>query len=80
MNLTEEQVEKLTQILQRVQMARRELDALIGDHYLSQRVNIVGVHFTPLAAAVEKLRWAEAQWRELSQELFGAQTASSASQ
>ncbi len=50
-------------------MARRELDALIGEHYLSPRVSIVGVHFGPLAAAVEKLRWAEAEWRELGAEL-----------
>jgi len=67
--LTEEQVERLRSILDRVLMARRELDALIGDNYLSPRVNIVALHFNSLAAAVEKLRWAEAQWRELSAEL-----------
>ena len=50
--LTPDQVEKLMKILDRVQVARRELDALIGDNYLSPRVNIVGVHFNSLAAAV----------------------------
>lgn len=30
------------------------------------------VHFLDLAAAVEKLRWAEKEWRELDQELAGA--------
>lgn len=69
MELTPEQAERLTSILERVQSARRELDALIGDHYLSPRVSIVGVHFAPLAGAVEKLRWAEKEWRELSGEL-----------
>lgn len=68
-NLTAEQAEKLRSILDRMQMARRELDALIGDNYLSPRVNIVALHFNSLAAAVEKLRWAEAQWRELAAEL-----------
>lgn len=68
-NLTAEQTERLRSILDRMQMARRELDALIGDNYLSPRVNIVALHFNSLAAAVEKLRWAEAQWRELSAEL-----------
>ncbi len=67
--LTTEQTERLRSILERMQMARRELDALIGDNYLSPRVNIVALHFNSLAAAVEKLRWAEAQWRELSAEL-----------
>ena len=49
--------------------ARRELDALIGDAYLRPRANIVPVHFLDLASAVEKLRWAEKEWRELDQEL-----------
>jgi hypothetical protein len=49
--------------------ARRELDALIGDAYLRPRANIVPVHFLDLAAAVEKLRWAEKEWRELDREL-----------
>lgn len=71
MNLSSEQLDRLVKLLERVQMARRELDALIGDNYLSPRVNIVGVHFQPLAGAVEKLRWAEKEWRELSSELFG---------
>lgn len=48
--------------------ARRELDALIGDAYLRPRANIVPVHFLDLAAAVEKLRWAEKEWRELDKE------------
>ena len=48
--------------------ARRELDALIGDAYLRPRANIVPVHFLDLASAVEKLRWAEKEWRELDQE------------
>jgi hypothetical protein len=48
--------------------ARRELDALIGDAYLRPRANIVPVHFLDLAAAVEKLRWAEKEWRELDRE------------
>jgi hypothetical protein len=68
--LTQEQFERLAGILERVQTARRELDALIGDNYLSPRVNVVGVHFTSLAAAVEKLRWAEKEWRELRSEIF----------
>lgn len=66
---TSEQMEHLQEIFRRVQMARRELDALIGDNYLSPRVNIVGVHFNALAAAVEKLRWAEKEWRELMGQL-----------
>ncbi len=49
--------------------ARRELDALIGDAYLRPRASIVPVHFLDLAAAVEKLRWAEKEWRELDVEL-----------
>lgn len=49
--------------------ARRELDALIGDAYLRPRASIVPVHFLDLASAVEKLRWAEKEWRELDKEL-----------
>ncbi|MGH2747638.1 MAG: hypothetical protein ACRDKB_06910 [Actinomycetota bacterium] len=49
--------------------ARRELDALIGDAYLRPRASIVPVHFLDLASAVEKLRWAEKEWRELDQEM-----------
>jgi hypothetical protein len=67
--LTSAQVDKLMKILDRVQNARRELDALIGDNYLSPRVSIVGVHFNSLAAAVEKLRWAEKESRELRSQL-----------
>lgn len=52
--------------------ARRELDALIGDAYLRPRASIVPVHFLDLAAAVEKLRWAEKEWRELDKELSEA--------
>jgi len=52
--------------------ARRELDALIGDAYLRPRASIVPVHFLDLAAAVEKLRWAEKEWRELDRELSEA--------
>ncbi|MFP5297985.1 MAG: hypothetical protein ACLGHL_03230 [Actinomycetota bacterium] len=59
---------------QRLIEARRELDALIGDAYLRPRASIVPVHFLDLASAVEKLRWAEKEWRELDTEL--AQTAS----
>lgn len=69
MHLSEEQTQRLRTILDRVQMARRELDALIGDNYLSPRVNIVGLHFNSLAAAVEKLRWAEKEWLELQLEI-----------
>jgi hypothetical protein len=53
--------------------ARRELDALIGDAYLRPRASIVPVHFLDLAAAVEKLRWAEKEWRELDKELSEAE-------
>ncbi len=53
--------------------ARRELDALIGDAYLRPRANIVPVHFLDLASAVEKLRWAEKEWRELDDELAAEQ-------
>ena len=56
-------------IHQRMVEARRELDALIGDAYLRPRASIVPVHFLDLAAAVEKLRWAEKEWRELDKEL-----------
>ncbi|MEO7804832.1 MAG: hypothetical protein ABIS18_11100 [Actinomycetota bacterium] len=70
MELSREQWDRLTNAWERVQMARRELDALIGDNYLAPRVNIVGVHFIPLAAAVDKLRWAETEWRELGAELL----------
>ena len=52
--------------------ARRELDALIGDAYLRPRASIVPVHFLDLASAVEKLRWAEKEWRELDQEVSEA--------
>ncbi|HWC13556.1 MAG TPA: hypothetical protein VG929_03065 [Actinomycetota bacterium] len=31
------------------------------------------MHFLDLAAAVEKLRWAEKEWRELDQELAAGQ-------
>ena len=48
------------------------MDALIGDAYLRPRASIVPVHFLDLAAAVEKLRWAEKEWRELDQELSEA--------
>lgn len=68
-NLNRDQVQRLEAILDRVQVARRELDSLIGDNYLSPRVNIVGVHFASLAASVEKLRWAEKEWRELRMEI-----------
>jgi hypothetical protein len=56
-------------IRQRLVEARRELDALIGDAYLRPRANIVPVHFLDLASAVEKLRWAEKEWRELDQDV-----------
>jgi hypothetical protein len=52
-------------IYERLVEARRELDALIGDAYLRPRASIVPVHFLDLASAVEKLRWAEKEWREL---------------
>lgn len=67
-------MDRLQKILDRVQMSRRELDALIGDNYLSPRVSIVGVHFNSLAAAVEKLRWAEKEWRELSEEILAGKS------
>jgi hypothetical protein len=63
------QTERLRQIHERLIEARRELDALIGDAYLRPRASIVPVHFLDLASAVEKLRWAEKEWRELDKEL-----------
>ena len=61
--------------------ARRELDALIGDAYLRPRASIVPVHFLDLASAVEKLRWAEKEWRELDRQLAeGAEGADMASE
>lgn len=35
------------------------------------------VHFLDLASAVEKLRWAEKEWRELDQDVSRAETDSS---
>ena len=64
-----EQRERLSLIHARLIEARRELDALIGDAYLRPRASIVPVHFLDLASAVEKLRWAEKEWRELDQEV-----------
>ena len=66
-----DQGERLRKIHARVIEARRELDALIGDAYLRPRASIVPVHFLDLASAVEKLRWAEKEWRELDRELAG---------
>ena len=66
---TPEQLEKLAHIHSRLIEARRELDALIGDAYLRPRASIVPVHFLDLASAVEKLRWAEKEWRELDQQV-----------
>ena len=66
---TPEQLERLARIHSRLIEARRELDALIGDAYLRPRASIVPVHFLDLASAVEKLRWAEKEWRELDQEI-----------
>jgi hypothetical protein len=63
-----EQKERLRGIHARMIEARRELDALIGDAYLRPRASIVPVHFLDLASAVEKLRWAEKEWRELDRE------------
>lgn len=68
---TPDQQERLRAIHARVVEARRELDALIGDAYLRPRASIVPVHFLDLASAVEKLRWAEKEWRELDKELDG---------
>ena len=56
---------RLSHIRDRLIEARRELDALIGDAYLRPRASIVPVHFLDLASAVEKLRWAEKEWRDL---------------
>ena len=56
---------RLDEIRSRLIEARRELDALIGDAYLRPRASIVPVHFLDLASAVEKLRWAEKEWRDL---------------
>jgi hypothetical protein len=69
---TAEQFERLRQIHEKLTAARRELDALIGDAYLRPRASIVPVHFLDLASAVEKLRWAEKEWRELDRELAEA--------
>ena len=69
---TPEQLERLARIHSRLIEARRELDALIGDAYLRPRASIVPVHFLDLASAVEKLRWAEKEWRELDQEVSEA--------
>lgn len=69
---TVEQVDRLRQIHEKLTAARRELDALIGDAYLRPRASIVPVHFLDLASAVEKLRWAEKEWRELDRELAEA--------
>ena len=66
---SDKQAEKLKQIHARLIEARRELDALIGDAYLRPRASIVPVHFLDLASAVEKLRWAEKEWRELDKEI-----------
>jgi hypothetical protein len=66
---TPEQGERLRKIHARLIEARRELDALIGDAYLRPRASIVPVHFLDLASAVEKLRWAEKEWRELDRQL-----------
>ncbi|MBA2312262.1 MAG: hypothetical protein H0V97_05605 [Actinobacteria bacterium] len=66
---TSEQRERLRDIHARIIEARRELDALIGDAYLRPRASIVPVHFLDLASAVEKLRWAEKEWRELDLEV-----------
>ena len=60
----------MARIHERLIEARRELDALIGDAYLRPRASIVPVHFLDLASAVEKLRWAEKEWRELDEELL----------
>ena len=71
---TPQQSERLQEIHSRLVAARRELDALIGDAYLRPRASIVPVHFLDLASAVEKLRWAEKEWRELDQETGGDET------
>jgi hypothetical protein len=68
--------ERLEEIRARLVEARRELDALIGDAYLRPRASIVPVHFLDLASAVEKLRWAEKEWRELDRMAPQPQTSS----
>ena len=70
---TPEQAERLGMIYERLVEARRELDALIGDAYLRPRASIVPVHFLDLASAVEKLRWAEKEWRELERAAAAAE-------
>ena len=75
--MTPEQAERLAKIHERLIEARRELDALIGDAYLRPRASIVPVHFLDLASAVEKLRWAEKEWRELDREMEETVTTSS---
>ena len=67
-----EQRDRLRLINSRIIEARRELDSLIGDAYLRPRASVVPVHFLDLASAVEKLRWAEKEWRELDREQRGA--------
>ena len=67
---TPEQRARLGKVHERLVEARRELDALIGDAYLRPRANIVPVHFLDFSAAVEKLRWAEKEWRELEKEVI----------
>ena len=74
--MTPEQNERLKKIHARLIEARRELDALIGDAYLRPRASIVPVHFLDLASAVEKLRWAENEWRELDREIEEGDAAS----
>ena len=74
------QGERLRKIHARVIEARRELDALIGDAYLRPRASIVPVHFLDLASAVEKLRWAEKEWRELDKELAGQSSGTAAAE
>lgn len=76
---TPDQQARLSAIHARLVEARRELDALIGDAYLRPRASIVPVHFLDLASAVEKLRWAEKEWRELDQEMAAAAPAAPAS-
>jgi hypothetical protein len=70
-------MERLAKVRARLIEARRELDALIGDAYLRPRASIVPVHFLDLAAAVEKLRWAEKEWRELETDMGPSRDGSS---